>query len=214
MQISVNLSLTGTITLTPSGGGGDPGPTFLDNLNGSAGAISGNADTGQERQVSNGIVLLTGTGAAHLDDNNSPDVALLQWAGVTVPDGSTFKVTLATNGGDSPIVFFNANLVGSGNGWGLVINDDDNLVKIAQYDNILSPNILGGDNSMAVAAGIAANEAVEVTVILSGDSITVSAKGSSATFTYEPRSLKSQSGFGVLFDQYNTTRQLHKVELV
>lgn len=212
MKIDVSLAITGTIILTPSGG--DSGPTFLDNLNGAAGGISGNADTGQERQQSNGLILLTGTGAAHLDDNNSPDIALLQWAGVTVPDGSTFKVTLATNGGDSPIVFFNANLSGSGNGWGLVINDDDNLVKIAQYDNILVTNILGGDNSMTVAAGIAANEAVEVTVILSGDSITLSAKGSSQTFTYEPRSLKNQSGFGVLFDQYNTTRQLHKVELV
>lgn len=46
-------------------------PTFLDNMDGAAGAISGNADTGEARSVTNGIVLLTGTGAAHLDTNNS-----------------------------------------------------------------------------------------------------------------------------------------------
>jgi hypothetical protein len=65
-----------------------------------------------------------------------------------------------------------------------------------------------------VAAGIAANEAVEVTLTLNGDSIDVSAKGTSDTMTVANRLYKADSGIGILFNQYDTTRRTHKVEVL
>jgi hypothetical protein len=134
--------------------GGDAAATpFLENFDGAAGGISGNADSGQARQESNGLILLSGTGYATLDDNNSPDIALLQWAGVTAEDGRTIKVTLSTNAGDSPLLLFNANFAaggGTGTAWVLFINDDDNRVWINDYDSILPD---GGSGNCSQRSG-------------------------------------------------------------
>lgn len=193
-----------------SGGG-----LLLDNLDGTAGEISGNADSGQARLASNGIIVLTGDGAAHLDDQNTPDIGLLQWDGLTVSDGSTIKVTLSAFEGQSPMVFFNTDFsFETPGGWAIFTNDDDNRVVLYDYTSVIQPNPGSNFFELIVGAGIGIGEAVEVTIALSGDSITLSAKGSSDTYTLTDRPYKNQTGFGVLFNIYNDLSRLYKVEVI
>lgn len=188
-----------------------PEPVFLDDMNGSGLANGTTADSGEVRVSTNGDVVLTG-GYSYLD-GNSPDDAMLTWnPAPAMLSTDTIKVTLSSNGGDSPLFVFNANFAGAGTGWVLYINDDNDLITVARYTGLIPAEASAQYDELPVTIG--ANEQIEVTLTFSsdGNSIIYGAKGSSKTYTPGgERLLKAQTGIGVLHNQYNNTRRCHKV---
>jgi len=191
-------------------------PKFLDNFAGAGDATASTADTGEARVTPTGIVLLAG-GSAFLDENNSPDYTWLQYTGApALAVSDTIKVTLTAYEGDSELFLYNADFTGAGTAWVLWVNDDNDAVVISQYDSVYYPNAAGLEHTLTVVAGIAPGEAVEVTITFSpnGDSVTLSCKGSSATFTDTNRPYKAQTGYGFFFLAYDQRRSVQKLEII
>lgn len=190
-----------------------PLPFFLDNFNGAAGnATSGTADTGQSRVTPSGTVLLSGDGYAYLDDNSADRTILRYSAAPSVGNSRTMNVILTADTGESQMFVFNADYTGAGTGWGVYLNVDDDVVKVGRFTGLYPLSSESDSDQLSVGA-IAPNELVEITVILNGDSITYGAKGVSTTHTVTNRLLKAQTGVGLVFNQYNTAKRVHKLEI-
>lgn len=201
--------------LAGSGGDVDP-PIFLDNFNGAAGSMVGTtADTGETRTfvVGYGTFLLSGDGNCYMD-GDSPNTAHLRWSGVSVPDGSTIKVTLSTEEGQSDYFFFNADFGAAGSGWAVYLAPEDDQLLLVRYSTLIPGLSATADTDELSIPGAAVGTPIEVTITLDGDNITFGALGFSKVYTKLNRDYKNNTDICIIGLNYDDTRRNYKVEVV
>ncbi len=191
----------------------EPSFLLLDNFNGAAGLVTATtADSGQTRIQTTGDIALSGDGYAY-HDGNSPDDAYLSYSPEVSVTNGVYNITLASEFGDSPYFIFNVNPAGSGTGWVVYSNDDNDQVYVVRYDSLNPPNSTGDSGTLNVIAGIADGEIVDVTITVNGDDITLTCKGSSQTFNFPSRQYKTDDKIRAYFFTYDQNDRLYKIEI-